>query len=483
MNRDKNIPLQMRQAVVCLGVGLTLASILAWPVDIHAEEPSLIHAIESVAQKVGPSVVSIKTEQLQYYQRRSPYEGDIFDQFFGEFFGGYPHYEQRRQGLGSGVIVDDKGYILTNEHVVRGADTITVMLPDGRSFEGELKGTDSRSDLAVVKIPALDISIPPLGNSDDLKIGQWVVAIGNPFGHVLNDPQPTVTTGVISALHRALPATSRRDTDYSDLIQTDAAINPGNSGGPLVNLNGEVIGINVAIFSTSGGYQGIGFAVPINYAKAIVDQIIKGKKVSQGWIGISIQDLDYRLAQYFNLPSAEGVLVLKVLKDAPAQQAGLTDGDIILSINDVKMRTSALLSKYIANRDIGETVQVRVLHKGEEKILNVVIAERPAFKDLLPKPAVPQPGTDGFPVWKGLEIQDITEEVAEQFRLENISGVIVTRLHPGSPAHQAGIREGDIIIAINNQAVKNTGDFRQSISRTSGNCLIQTLRGFFVIGN
>jgi len=309
------------------------------------------------------------------------------------------------------------------------------------------------------------------------------VAIGNPFGHVLNDPQPTVTTGVISALHRALPATSRRDTDYSDLIQTDAAINPGNSGGPLVNLNGEVIGINVAIFSTSGGYQGIGFAVPINYAKAIVDQIIKGKKVSQGWIGISIQDLDYRLAQYFNLPSAEGVLVLKVLKDAPAQQAGLADGDIILSINDVKMRTCALLSKYIANRDIGETVQVRVLHKGEEKVLHVVIAERPALKDLLPKPAVPQPGADGFPAWKGLEVQDITEEVAEQFHLENISGVIVTRLQPGSPAHQAGIREGDIIIALNNRAVKNSEDFHQSISRTSGNCLIQTLRGFFVIGN
>ncbi|MFA5261396.1 MAG: trypsin-like peptidase domain-containing protein, partial [Candidatus Omnitrophota bacterium] len=429
-------------------LGLFLTAIML-PLPIHAEEPALVQAIEIVAQKVGPSVVSIKTEQLQYYQRKAYHDGDIFDQFFNDFFGGYPQYEQRREGLGSGVIVDNNGYILTNEHVVRGADTITVMLPDGRAFEGELKGTDSRSDLAVVKIPPLDMTIPPLGNSDDLKIGQWVVAIGNPFGHVLNDPQPTVTTGVISALHRALPATSRRDTDYSDLIQTDAAINPGNSGGPLVNLNGEVIGINVAIFSTSGGYQGIGFAVPVNYAKTIVDQIIKGKKVAQGWIGISIQDVDYRLAKYFNLPSAEGVLVLKVLKDAPAQQAGLADGDIILSINDVKMRTSALLSKYIANRDIGETIQMRIMHKGEEKDLNVVIGERPPFKDLLSKPDSPKAGPDAAPAWKGIEVKDITEEVTEQFRLENIAGVIVTSLHPDSPAHHAGIREGDIIVAVN----------------------------------
>jgi serine protease Do len=480
MRKNTNFLKKTLGVIACFQLGAA-AVMLTSPV--HAEEPSLVHAVETVAQKVGPSVVSIKTEQIQYDPGRAYYGGDLFDQFFGEFFGGYPRYEQRRQGLGSGVIVDNKGYILTNEHVVRGADTITVMLPDGRAFEGELRGTDSRSDLAVVKIPSLEMTIPPLGNSDDLKIGQWVVAIGNPFGHVLNDPQPTVTAGVVSALHRALPASSRRDTDYSDLIQTDAAINPGNSGGPLVNLNGEVIGINVAIFSTSGGYQGIGFAIPINYAKTIVDQIIKGKKVTQGWIGISIQDLDYRLAQYFNLPSAEGVLVLKVLKDAPAEQAGLSDGDIILSINDVKMRTCALLSKYIANRDIGETVQARVLHKGEEKTLRIVIGERAPLKDPLSQPSYPRTGPGPSPAWKGFEVQDITEEVAEQFRLENITGVIITRLHPGSPAHHAGIREGDIIIAVNNQAVKNTEDFRQAVSRTSGNCLIQTLRGFFIIGN
>ena len=465
------------------GIMLLKAGLLALilPANGQAQEPSLVVAIEEVAQKVGPSVVSIKTEQRQYYQRRANYGGDVFDQFFNDFFGGYPQYEQRRQGLGSGVIIDNNGYVLTNEHVVRGADTITVLLPDGRTFDGVVKGTDSRSDLAVIKIPPLDMNIPPLGNSDSLKIGQWVVAIGNPFGHVLNDPQPTVTTGVLSALHRALPATSRRDTDYSDLIQTDAAINPGNSGGPLVNLSGEIIGINVAIFSTSGGYQGIGFAVPINYAKTIVDQIIKGKKVTQGWIGISIQDLDYRLAKYFNLPSAEGVLVLKVLKGAPAEQSGLTDGDIILSINGVKMRTSALLSKYIGNRDIGETIHAQVLHQGEEKSFDVVIGARPAFKDLLSNPGPPAATPAASPLWKGLEIQDISQEVAQQFRLETVAGVIVTGLQPDSPAQHAGIREGDIIVAVNNQSIRNTADFQQAVSSTNGNCLIQTLRGFFVI--
>ncbi len=448
----------------------------------QTEELSLIHAVEKVAKDVGPAVVSIRTEQVQYYRSAPYYSGDLFDQFFYDFFGGHPQYQQKRQGLGSGVIIDSRGYILTNEHVVRGADKITVMLPDGRSFNGQLKGIDNRSDLAVLKIDPLEMVLPPIGNSDDLNIGQWVVAIGNPFGHVLNDPQPTVTTGVVSALHRALPATTRRDTDYSDLIQTDAAINPGNSGGPLVNLKGEIIGINVAIFSTSGGYQGIGFAVPINYAKTIVDQIIKGKKVEQGWIGISIQDMDYRLAKYFNLPSAEGVLTLKVLDDSPAQEAGLRDRDIILSINDVKMRSSALLIKYISNRDIGETVDIKVLRQGGEKNIPVKIARRPEPEDLWESktPAGQDNLADAQP-WKGLQLQNITEEFKDQFRLETIKGVMVTDVLPNSPAQHAGIREGDIIIAVNNQAVRNLQDLNRIKETVSGNCLIQTLRGFFVI--
>jgi len=372
---------------------------------------------------------------------------------------------------GSGFLLDPRGFAITNHHVVGRSPVAILEFHDGTRCWARVLRSSRNRDLAMLLASPAPTGLPWLALATaPPEYGERVMAFGNP--HSL---EGTLTQGIVSH-----PGRLRSGALF---VQTDTSVNAGNSGGPLVNLNGEVIGINVAIFSTSGGYQGIGFAVPINYAKAIVDQIIKGKKVSQGWIGISIQDLDYRLAQYFNLPSAEGVLVLKVLKDAPAQQAGLADGDIILSINDVKMRTCALLSKYIANRDIGETVQVRVLHKGEEKVLHVVIAERPALKDLLPKPAVPQPGADGFPAWKGLEVQDITEEVAEQFHLENISGVIVTRLQPGSPAHQAGIREGDIIIALNNRAVKNSEDFHQSISRTSGNCLIQTLRGFFVIGN
>ncbi len=210
---------------------------------IAAEEPNLITAVSDVAQKTGPAVVAIKTEKTQRYQAQdryfgSPYDDESMSQFFQDFFGLRPEYEEKMLGLGSGVIIDPRGYILTNDHVVQGADKITVTLPDGRKFDGELTGVDVRSDLAVVKITAPDIPVAVIGSSESLKIGQWVVAIGNPFGNILDDPQPTVTSGVISALHRTLPQTAKMDSDYSDLIQTDAAINPGNSGGPLVNLNG-----------------------------------------------------------------------------------------------------------------------------------------------------------------------------------------------------------------------------------------------------
>ena len=243
-------------------------------------------AVEQVAQKVGPTVVSIKTEKIEHVQSQSFYSGspnedELINRFFEDFFGEVPESEYRQRGLGSGVIIDPRGFILTNAHVVDGADKISVTLPDEREFKGELVGTDPRSDLAVIKIELKDPPVAPLGDSDKLKIGQWVVAIGNPFGYLLKSG-PTVTTGVISALQRSLPQRSGSDSDYSDLIQTDAAINPGNSGGPLVNLKGEVIGINVALFSTTGGYQGIGFAIPINDAKRIIQQLVEGKEISYG---------------------------------------------------------------------------------------------------------------------------------------------------------------------------------------------------------
>ncbi|MCK5579776.1 MAG: Do family serine endopeptidase [Candidatus Omnitrophica bacterium] len=457
------------------------------PTVTFAQDSTFITAIETVAGQVGPAVVSIKTEKVQRYRaypryRQDPFYDDFLNQFFGEFFGGPPEYEKRQQGLGSGVIIDKTGYILTNEHVVREADRITVTLPDGRSFNGIPKGTDPRSDLALIKIEAPDLPVAIMGDSENLKTGQWVVAIGNPFGHILDDPQPTVTSGVISALHRSLPTTSKRDTDYSDLIQTDAAINPGNSGGPLVNLRGEVVGINVAIFSTSGGYQGVGFAIPINYAKAIVDKLIKGKKVTYGWLGVMIQDLDYRLAQYFGTPKGEGVLIEKVVDDGPAEIAGIRDGDVVLSVDGVKMRNTTNLIKYIGNAPIGKKVSVEILRDRKKIKIPVEITKRPFLNADIPEENGDElPETVLFKQWRGLKIRPISEEIAQRLRLGTQKGVVVFEVETDSPAQEAGLRKGDIIISVNKHPVETIKDFHKIVNNAKGDCLIRTVRGYFVI--
>lgn len=451
----------------------------------HAQDSNdLVTGVEKVAQQIGPAVVSIKTERTQHYRAAAPFTGNPFyDDFFTEFFGGSPEHEEKHAGLGSGVIIDNRGYILTNEHVVRGAERIIVTLPDQRNFKGVVKGIDSRSDLALVKIDGPDLPVAALGNSDNTKIGQWVVAIGNPFGHILADPEPTVTTGVISALHRSLPRTSRRDTDYSDLIQTDAAINPGNSGGPLVNLAGEVIGINVAIFSTSGGYQGIGFAIPINYAKLIVDQLIQGKSFDYGWIGISIQEIDQRLAQYFGLPGDEGVLVHGLVEGGPAQQAGIQSGDIILSVNNGKIRNTAGLIRSVASATIGKSVTVEIIRDRKKLKLEVAIGKRPSLEQ--PKPAAEtaadKPAASGPPVWRGMTVIDMSSGLTARLNLPATEGIMIVEIQPNSPAALAGLRKGDVITNVNKTAVRSTDDFNQALTGSNGGVLIRTLRGTFIV--
>lgn len=458
-------------------------------VGTFADEPNLITAVSDVAAKTGPAVVSIKTERVEHYQARysyfgNPYDDALFDQFFQDFFGQTPGYEQKFQGIGSGVIIDAKGYVLTNDHVVHGADTITVTLPDGRKFPAQLTGVDVRSDLAVIKIDAGNTVLPvaPLGNSENLKIGQWVVAIGNPFGHILNDPQPTVTSGVISALHRTLPPqTSRRDSDYSDLIQTDAAINPGNSGGPLVNLAGEVIGINVAIFSTSGGYQGMGFAIPVNYAKMIVEQLVQGKKIDYGWIGVAIQDIDERLASYFDLGTDEGVLITKVIAASPAEKAGLKEGDIILSVNAIKIRNSSALIKQVSSATMDKPASFAVLRDKKSMTLSVMIGKRPSSEpNSIPAQAPPTKQAASRP-WRGVSVQELSPDMARQLSLANSNGVLIAGIERGSPAQMSGLRTGDVIIAINKNPVANLADYSRLTQEVQGSCLIRTIRGFFVV--
>lgn len=440
-------------------------------------------AVINVADTAGKAVVSISTEYTakaggtRRYYFESPFGGspfgedDFFRRFFEDFFGQMP--ERERRAMGSGVIIDEEGYILTNEHVVSGADKITVKLPDGREFSAEIKGKDMRSDLAVIKINARNLPVAKLGDSENLKIGQWVVAIGNPFGVYLQNPEPTVTAGVIGALHRALGRISG-DRDYSDLIQTDAAINPGNSGGPLVNLKGEIIGINVAIFTTSGGYQGIGFAIPVNNAKRILSKLIEGKKILYGWLGVTVQDLTEDLAQYFGLPDTSGVLVNKALENSPAQKAGIKEGDVIKSFDNKQIKDVRGLLDAVGKTEVGRKVKVTVIRDKKETSLDVEVGERPENLEEKIKAVVSG-------AWRGLEVEEITSDFAGRFGLEEKHGVVVVNVEPNSQADKAGLSPGDVILEINKNKVNNLSDYQKITEGLKGNALVRTSRGYFLV--
>lgn len=460
-----------------------------------AEGPSL-SALEgsviNVASSVGKAVVSISTEYTarvkggkRYFFNGpfggSPFQDDeLFRKFFDDFFGEIPDREYKQNGLGSGVIISDEGYILTNEHVVGEADKVTVTLPDGREFKAEVKGQDARSDLAVIKINARNLPVAPLGDSDDLRIGQWVVAIGNPFGFIMQNPEPTVTVGVISALHRSLGRRGFRDRDYNDLIQTDAAINPGNSGGPLVNLKGEVVGINVAIFSTSGGYQGIGFAIPITHAKKVISRLIEGKKILYGWLGVTVQELSQDMATYFSLPDKNGVLVSAVMEGSPAQKAGIKEGDVIRKFDGSPINTVRELLSAVGNSEVGRKIQVVVIRDKKELALSVEIGERPDDADQKASRQA-EKGTLSSAVWQGISVGEIGSEDARRFRIESSRGVVVLDVEPSSHADEAGIIPGDVILEINRQPVNNLADYERLTKLAKGDCLVRTARGFFLI--
>lgn len=446
------------------------------------------NAFIKVAEEVGPAVVSVSTERVERMRVRF-YEGpfgrdDFFDQFFRDFFGELPEREFKERGLGSGVIIDKDGYVLTNEHIISNAEKIAVTLPDGREFKGTLKGKDPRSDLAIIKIDAKNLPVAKLGDSNDVKIGQWAIAIGNPFGFMVHSPKPTVTIGIISALERSLPRIAGRDRDYTGLIQTDAAINPGNSGGPLVNIKGEVIGINVAIFSTSGGYQGVGFAIPINTAKDIVDTLIAGKKVLYGWLGVSVQEIDQKLAEYFNLPDEEGVLAAKVLPNSPAEKGGLKEGDIIRRFDGKNVKDLKSFLDMVTKAKVGSKVKIAIIRNSRPMAVDVEIGERPTTVEIGEGPSVVEepgeiPATKG--AWRGLDVRDITPELAQRYHIRQNRGVVVINVEPDSPADEAGIIIGDVIDSINNEPIQNTADYNRVTQAIKGNTLVRTARGYTVI--
>ncbi len=417
---------------------------------VEAADPDvklIPRSFKKVAKKVKPSVVNVST--LQVLKRRSsPYGGDPFfsDDFFERFFG-VPKGDLKRRSLGSGTIVHKDGYILTNNHVVARADEITVKLFNEDEREAEVIGTDPETDLAVIKIDAGGLTPAELGNSDAIEVGDWVLAMGSPFGL-----EQTVTQGIISAKGRIIGA-----GPYDDFLQTDAAINPGNSGGPLVDLSGRVIGINTAISSTSGGYEGVGFAIPITMARKVYNDIVKQGKVTRGWLGVGIQELTPELAKHFGVK--KGVLISQVFDGSPAEKAGIKRGDVVVEFGGERIDDFRALQAKVAETEVGKKVKVKVVRGGSEKTLRVKTAERDIEKAAGGKEYSRK--ESGLGIIAG----NITPEAARQFGIKAKEGAVVLSVTAGSPADSAGVMRGDVIHEVNGKRVHNLNEFE---SRAEG---------------
>ena len=423
-------------------------------VPAHIEETS--RAFSDIVKAVSPAVVNISSTKMVKRQQ-APYE-DFFD-----YFSPAPDEKNRKfkeQSLGSGVIVSTDGYIVTNNHVVEQSSDIRVTLYDRRSFRAKVIGTDAKTDIAIIQIDAKDLPLIPWGDAEKLQVGEFVLAIGNPF--LLSN---TVTMGIVSAVGRADVGIA----DYEDFIQTDAAINPGNSGGPLVNIRGELVGINTAIFSKTGGYQGIGFAVPSNMVKAVMEQLVNSGKVTRGWIGISIQELTQELAQQFGLKYYEGelagVLVSDVTRDGPAQKAGIMRGDIILEYNGKKVQDVGQLRNVVAQSKVGSQTTVKILRRDKEMTVTATVVELPA--DGADAKTGPLQGRESYEnALAGMRVMDLSSAVAKQLGVETeAKGVVIVSIESGAPSEEANLRRGDVINEINRQRITNLNDFNKIVAR------------------
>jgi len=463
------------RVVWLLVIGLLGLPSLGWAQNRAEAAKELSKAFSSAAKTAMPAVVSIKVEKTISAPAMGfggmPGLNDPFNQFPDEFrrrFFGQPRQQSprkyRQEGQGSGFIISEDGYILTNNHVVGEVDKITVELKDERTFNARLIGTDPDSEVALIKIEGDNFPVLPMGDSSKLEIGDWVIAIGNPFG--LSE---TVTVGVISAVGRS----NMHIAAYEDFIQTDAAINPGNSGGPLINLDGQVIGINTAIVSESGGYMGIGFAIPINMARSIQEQLKKSGKVSRGYMGLFAQDVDADMAEGLGLKEATGVVVATVEKGSPAVRAGVQLHDVILAINGKKIKSYDAFRNEVALLAPGSRVRLDISRDGKPVELTVRLGERPAAAVQKEPPAEEPEQT------LGLEVQDLTRELAERFHYKLGEGVIVSAVTPGSPAAEKGIRPGDLILSVNRQEVASVDDFTAAVKQSSkrGKVLMLVKRG------
>lgn len=420
----------------------------------NAQAPAVSQGLPdfaTLAKRVGPSVVNVSTTQVRKAAADvpSPFDGDDpMSQFWQRFFGGrIPRGSQRQMGLGSGFIIDRNGTILTNYHVVDGAQKISVTLSDGKSYDAKVLGKDEKTDIAVIKIDAgQDLPAVTLGDSDRLDVGEWVMAIGNPFGL-----DHTVTSGIVSAKGRQIGA-----GPYDNFIQTDASINPGNSGGPLINLRGEVVGITTAIYSQSGGNIGIGFAIPTNSIKEVLPQLKDKGRVVRGYLGTTVQKITPEIADSLGVKQQRGALVADVVRGSPAERAGIKTGDIITEFNSKEVKDSTELPGLVARVAPGTGTSVKVLRDGKEMTLAITVGE---MKDT----EVAASGQQGE---LGLAVQPVTPEVAQSLGLDRAEGLVITEVKPGSAADDAGLREGDLITQINRRPVKNLADYNREMAQS-----------------
>lgn len=423
-----------------------------------------------LAEASSPAVVNISTTQKVKRRHGLPPgmelpdipENSPFGDFFRHFFGDQDGIEDfNSQSLGSGFIIEKDGYIVTNYHVVKEADEIVVRLSDRRELEAKLIGSDERSDIALLKVKADNLPVVKIGKSDALKVGEWAMAIGSPFGF-----DHSVSVGVISAINRNLPS-----ENYVPFIQTDVAINPGNSGGPLFNLEGEVIGINSQIYTRSGGFMGLSFAIPIDVAMDVIQQLKTSGKVSRGWLGILIQDVNRELAESFGMKQPMGAVVLKVLPDSPAEKAGFKEGDVVVEFAGKTIHRQSDLPLAVSTHPVGKAARVKIIREGKTRYLDVKTGELPSEEELAEKTnGVEQKRTSDT---LGMVIQDLTAEQRRRMELEE-RGILVKDIEKG-PAYEAGIRRGDVILMINHKNVTSSKQFTALVKKLPRDKLLPIL--------
>ncbi|MGH8283212.1 MAG: DegQ family serine endoprotease [Gammaproteobacteria bacterium] len=439
-------PSTMLTAAFCAALLFTAPFIASAHMPPPFVDGQPVPTLAPIVKRVSPAVVNVSTSGHVTMQQNPFFNDPFFQQFFG-----MPNQPMQRnfQALGSGVIVDAaKGYILTNNHVIENADKITVTLYDGRSFKAKVVGRDPDTDIAVLQIKANDLTQIPLGNSAALQAGDFVIAIGNPFGL-----SHTVTAGIVSAKGR----TQVQDGKYSDFIQTDAAINPGNSGGALVNLEGQLVGINTMIVTSGGsrGNLGIGFAIPINMAKGVMDQLIKYGKVERGILGVNVQTLTPELAQALNIPQKQGAVVMQVVPGSQAEKAGIKPNDVIVSVNGSPVTSAADLSNAIGAMRVGTALTLGVIRNGKTITINAKIGKQQSE----------QIASSEHPQLRGITVSNLNESSP---LYGQVKGVLVTGVDPNSEAYMAGLRQGDVITAVNRETVANVAEFRKALSHING---------------